>query len=260
MIYASDLDRTLIYSERFLTEEHPTTFETILVDEARLNSYMDKDVLTKLISIVNNPNIRFIPITTRSFNGYSRINIPGITPEYAVTSNGGLVLHNGKVIPEWEEYINKNVDKQELECMLQDVNKLPGINYESKLIDDSFIFSKSNEPEITAQAIKGLLDKYTGYKFFSHRDKIYIMPDAVSKDKALLWLKRYLGENYIVSSGDSQFDMPMLSVADLAVIPEYNSIDDKSKQKLKSFILVDGGVRSPLKTFEIIENILYRGE
>lgn len=55
----------------------------------------------------------FIPVTTRTIEQFQRITLfqNEIIPEYAITSNGGNILHNGKQDVTWNKEIKKNFSR-----------------------------------------------------------------------------------------------------------------------------------------------------
>ena len=57
----------------------------------------------------------FIPVTTRTIEQFQRITLfqNEIIPEYAITSNGGNILHNGKQDVTW----NKEIKRISVECI-----------------------------------------------------------------------------------------------------------------------------------------------
>lgn len=253
MIYASDLDRTLIYSQLFL-DMHPTSAKLELADESKVNSYISKDVAINLQRITKLPGITFIPVTTRSVKEYKRIKIQGLNPEYAITSNGGTILHNGEILPEWKRYTDDNIDRNELDEIRKRFNSLESLsNYEARIIDDVYVFSKSKDRDKTKIELAQLRKEYPHYKFYLDKHKVYAINNHIGKDIALTWLKQYLNEDKIVASGDSSFDVPMLSIADTAIVPSHKSI--KPEEINFSYIEVTGEVLSPLETFRILENV-----
>lgn len=256
MIYASDLDRTLIYSDRFLSTYGWGTDGVKLADKSSIDSYISNKVLDGLETISSMSNIRFIPITTRNLSQYTRVNLGNIQPEYAVTSNGGVILHNGQRVAEWDRYIEQNINKRELEEIVLEFSRIPGISREPTIVDGVFIFTKYTNINSVNGALHKLREKYTSYRFIIEKMKLYAIPEVVRKENALMWLKEKLKDNFMVASGDSEFDMGMLSIADIPVIPKHNTIKEESIDKIKDkVIIVEGLVDSPLKTFEIIYNL-----
>lgn len=91
MIYASDLDRTLIYSLGAIgvPENTPGLIPAEII-EGKTRSYISQQALNQLMDL--NTRIIFIPVTTRTIQQYKRINLfqETVIPDYAVTSNGEI--------------------------------------------------------------------------------------------------------------------------------------------------------------------------
>ncbi|MFB8733068.1 hypothetical protein ACEQPO_01615 [Bacillus sp. SL00103] len=51
----------------------------------------------------------FIPVTTRTTAQYERITFfqQELKPEYAVTTNGGCILHHGKPLEDWQVIVDE---------------------------------------------------------------------------------------------------------------------------------------------------------
>ena len=257
MIYASDLDRTLIYSDRFL-EIHECSEDIHLIDESTVNSYMAKSVFDGLSDVAKLANVRFVPITTRNLSQYLRLKFNGIEREYAITSNGGVILHNGERMTEWDAIVAQTVNMGELEEIRQKFDELPGVTREATIIDGVFVFTKSDSIEEVKSKLDTLREEYKNYNFTVEKQKIYAIPNVVKKENALNWLRDRLGERFIVASGDSEFDVGIMEVADIAVVPKHNSIKEGSIGRLKNPIFVDGFAVSPLQTFNIVRDNQYK--
>ena len=252
MIYASDLDRTLIYSQTFL-DMHPTESKTILVDKSKVNSYMTEEVANLLEEVNNHKKIRFIPVTTRSEAEYKRVQFKGIVPEYAIVASGARILHNGELMQEWEDYLNPQLNIDELKMLVDEFNNLESTNYESKIIDGAYVFSKSGDIAKTKVELNALREKYPQYKFYLDKHKVYAIPNCFGKGITLKWLKQYLDEKFIIASGDTTFDMPMLQEADLAIIPSHKTIKEDELKEL-AYVEIKGGADSPVTTLNIVKH------
>lgn len=254
ILYASDLDRTLIYSGRFL-EEYPTDaqIEVIETKGDKVISYISTDVKEKLKYINTNDNVIFIPVTTRSISEYSRIRLD-FTPEYAIMSNGGTILYKGNKLKEWEEYIKNNINPGEMIDLILDIEELESINYSVKCIDNCYLFFKTDNEELFDKEIITLINKYKDYTFTRQRNKCYAIPKHFSKQIALRWLSNKLNHPFIVASGDSELDLPMLTLAHKAMIPSHGSLVKDGYVLEGTFI--DGGITSPLETIQFIEDKL----
>ena len=54
---------------------------------------------------------------------------------------------------------------------------------------------------------------------FNNGEKIYVLPKSLDKGSAIRRLRKYLGADFMISAGDSEFDVPMLEYADVGLIP-----------------------------------------
>lgn len=255
LIYASDLDRTLIFSERFI-KEYPsdTPYSPVEYKGIEVVSYMDDKVKAELIELAKRPEVEFIPITSRSTEEYNRINL-GFKPEYVVSASGGVILHNGEIDLEYAKYVKKYMDYNEALNILADVEDcLDSVDYSVKMIDNTYLFYKTNDPKRYDDEVLQLMVKYPDWTFTRQNNKCYAIPSHISKQVALRWLWHELGQPKIVASGDSELDLPMLSLADIAVIPKHGTL--VTDRYILDGNIVDGGITSPLKTFEFVRSIL----
>ena len=98
IVFASDLDNTLLYS-RSHKREGDVCVEHI---KGEAHGFMTPLAIERLREV--SQKVRLIPVTTRSVEQYRRIEWPeGTAPEYAVTTNGAVLLHGGEVDAAWRE-------------------------------------------------------------------------------------------------------------------------------------------------------------
>lgn len=253
LIYASDLDRTLIFSKRFL-EEYPTDKSYTLVEtkDGKEISYMDDEVKNKLLKVLSNDSIKFIPITTRSLEEYNRINL-GFIPKYAIICNGGTILENGVPIVDWENYIRDNINPMQLLNISMNLEDEEFITGKPRLVDGKYIFGKTAKPKLFDAKVDSLRVIYPDFEFTRQRNKIYAIPKCFNKAIALRWMQHYLNIGKLVASGDSELDLPMLGIADYAIVPKHGILVEDGF--VESGRIVEGGIRSALETFNIIEDI-----
>lgn len=255
LIYATDLDRTLIFSKRFISENKSNTDKTVV--ERRENgdviSYMSNDVMVQLKEIDNNDSLTIVPVTTRSIKEYNRIELP-IVPKYAILDTGGTILENGEPIKEYEEYIQKNTDMMEmLQCAL-DINEMNSINRDCKLIDNKYIFNKTMNPELFDKEAELIAHEYSSLEFTRHGNKVYVIPKCFNKAIALRWLYHYIKADVIVASGDSELDLPMLAIANYATIPNHGVLIKEGY--VTHGRIIEGGIDSPLETIKLIKDLV----
>lgn len=230
-VFATDLDNTMIYSYKRDIGKNTVLVET---KDGKELSFMTKESYQTLNIIRKELNV--IPVTTRSLEQYNRLifskeNIV----EYALVSNGGVLLKNNKIDMEWYSESLKIVElcKNEMEKGVELLKKDKNIYFEIRKIDGLFIFTKTKNILVTLENLKNnlcleLIDVH------NHGEKIYIFPKALNKGEALKRLKKVLGIKELICSGDSEMDIPMLKAADISIFPE-ELIEHFSVKDLKVF-------------------------
>ena len=252
VLYASDLDRTLIFSNKFI-QEYPTDapYTPVETKDGRVISNMADEVHAKLLHIKDNKNVTFVPVTTRSISEYKRINL-GFTPEYAIMSNGGTILKDGEVMTEWDAYIKSRMNYMQAIDIINDIEEeMQSVNYKVKMIDNCYLFFKTENPELFDTEVLYLMSKYPDWEFTRQVGKCYAIPKHFSKQIALRWLYNKLDKPYIVASGDSELDLPMLTLANKAIIPTHGNL--VKERFVEDGTFADGGITSPLFTMSIVE-------
>jgi hydroxymethylpyrimidine pyrophosphatase-like HAD family hydrolase len=231
MIYASDLDRTLIYSLNAIgvPGDAPGLVPAEVID-GRTVSYISQQALDMLKELA--AKIVFMPVTTRTIAQYRRINLfqETIIPDYAVTSNGGNILVNGVVDQEWRAAVGRLVERgsvpaEEAGRIVRSVVRAEWITSE-RYCDElfyTFVVHRDSLPldEITrmAERLDGL-----GWKVSLQGRKLYIVPEAVNKSDAILHVRRTVRSEPMVASGDSLLDKSLLAAADYAIAPCHGEI------------------------------------
>ena len=110
MFFASDLDRTLIYSDKFL-EEANSLYDLVEVYEGKNISYMSTKAMLLLREL--HAKMPIVPITTRNRMQYERIRVfqEVIQPELYVVNNGGTIIYKGKEDEVWQQHIKTEIEK-----------------------------------------------------------------------------------------------------------------------------------------------------
>ena len=86
--------------------------------------------------------------------------------------------------------------------------------------------------------------------------KLYIIPKDISKENALLYLKKYLNEDKLVVSGDGKLDIGFLSVGDICIIPDGSEVLGYLPHKSFAYKSVPKGLNGTTDLFDIIEKNL----
>ena len=255
VIYASDLDRTLIFSERFILE-NPTDkpFHAVeFGEDGEPISYIADDVEDKLEKIINSNNALFVPVTSRSTEEFNRIKFKK-KPEYAIIANGGLILHNGEPIEEYSNFIESRLDIMSVLLISLEVKEhIHSVKYEPKFVDNRYVFFKTVNPEHFDVESEYLTSKFKEWELTRQKNKCYMVPKYFSKGIALQWLSSKLGNPIIVASGDSKLDYSMLDVADWKVVPMHSDI--AKEDVIKACTFAEGGIISPIKAIDIVSSL-----
>ncbi len=225
LIFAADLDNTLIYSRK----KAPKKSRCVEWKEGRELSYMSENSYQRLQKINETKEIYIVPITTRSLEQYQRIRLLEKGPELAVVSNGGILLIDGKVEESWKKESMEMIleSRDELEKAKAYLEKDENRNFELRNIDDMFLFTKSQNTTDTISGLEKILN-LSMVSVMENYNKIYVIPRILDKGLAIRRLRKYLQEKYlqksqtftILAAGDSNFDIPMLQEAEYAVALE----------------------------------------
>ena len=210
----SDLDGTLIFSA---AKKRPGDIVCEYKDGAEISCITPRQA--ELL-----PGLDIIPVTTRSIEQYRRINFPsGFSPEYSLTDNGGTLLINGIPDQEWTAHTMRLVQESsaELERCRTVLERDISRNFEIRMVDGMFLFTKSATPELTLERLRKVAGKS---QCFATGAKVYVLPAGLCKGAAIKRLAERIALHRsfsrTVCAGDSAMDIPMLNSADTAVFPE----------------------------------------
>ncbi|MCL6604103.1 MAG: hydrolase [Paenibacillus sp.] len=239
MIYASDLDRTLIYSRSALgvPEDSPGLVPAEIINGTTV-SYISKIALSQLISLAG--HIVFMPVTTRTVEQYKRINLfqETVIPKYAVTSNGGNILIEGKVDMDWRTFIGRQVElhsapAEDIRFIVRSALRDEWVLSESYC--DGLFFSFLVVRDLIPQdVVSRLTDElyHLGWRVSLQGRKLYAVPEAVSKIAAVEHVRRSVQSEPMAASGDSLLDKCLLDASDYAIAACHGEIFAEHQQGL----------------------------
>lgn len=268
MIFASDLDRTLIYTKKLIGDSD----KDIVLAERYLGkdlSFMKRGALEKLLSIKK--KILFIPVTTRTIEQYNRIFLMSeqIKPDYAIVSNGGNILVNGEVDRQWKKIIKDKVDKIISYKIVEKrfLESFKDNSWIDKMVfrDNLFYsvhFQDKNLIRIQElEEFKAWVEK-KGWHISIQGKKLYIVPNCVNKWDAVLYIKEKEKKSRIVSSGDSFLDYPILINSDYSICAYHGELKDLiESKKLKQkhiYVTKSSGISASEEITEIVSNMICR--
>lgn len=214
----SDLDNTLVYSHR----RRPPDSVVIEYLRGKPQSYITRTTLSFLCQSQANGSLRLVPITSRSVEQYSSMELGlHMRLPQALVCNGGVLLINGRIDTEWLRESRRLAApaQRELHNIERKFNSDYGGYTAIKLrnIDNLFLYLKL--PDMTySQTLKRV--RFNELDVQLSGNKAYFIPKALSKGKAVeRYCLRHSIKEYI-ASGDSIIDYSMFNNAALAFAPE----------------------------------------
>lgn len=228
-LFTSDLDRTLIFSERTIAKPE---VERICIEQldGQNISYVTRSIHGRLTKI--NEAMQFVPVTTRSRAQFERIQLfqQDIVPDIAVVANGGIILRDGEVDLVWAAHIEQLM--QHLRLPLGEVQKHfyeeLGAPYflRHQRVDGLFFVYIVDLEQLDEQALIVLRERLAeqGWDSYLHGRKFYIVPNRMTKGAAVQYLKEQGAYTIHYAAGDSLMDVSMMYLADRSFAPLHGEI------------------------------------
>ncbi|EKN69509.1 hypothetical protein BABA_08781 [Neobacillus bataviensis LMG 21833] len=231
MIFASDLDRTLMYSKRAIEElGEPKEYilKPVEQKDGKWVGYMTEAAYSALKEL--SLHSLFVPVTTRTTAQFNRFVIfaEEIPIQYAITSNGANILYQGVPMEEWSNHIHSqlrsdSVSQAELLFILQ--REGFHLDGEKKQAENLFFYYILNcRPAASEkELLHGLAVKY-GWRISLQGRKLYFIPKAISKGSALEYICNREGAKAIAGAGDSILDWDFLVNCQHRFIPNHGEL------------------------------------
>lgn len=229
MIFASDLDQTILYGKRFLTES-TQPFRVVEVLEGAPISHMSIRAIHLLQEV--HEKLLFVPVTTRTIEQYQRITIfqEEIKPRYAITSNGGNVILDGRVDEQWSRQVQSRIVNEcgafaEILARFAEISN-PAWVLKEKTAEDLFFYSIIDREQMPVEVLDDF-ERWVNQQNWSmsiQGRKLYLVPQAVNKRDAVLYVSELEHDEQIIAAGDSLLDMPLLDCANLALVPPHGEL------------------------------------
>ena len=207
ILFACDLDNTLIHSYKKRRADENICVE---IYEGREQSFISPRALDLLKKI--SEKVLFIPVTTRSIAQYKRIFwTEDFSPRFAVVANGAYFLDGDNQ----ENFLREAVAPYEDELKNQLAAADKNIFSIARIVDESFLFLKCRD-DFDAEN----LSFETNLTVQHFGKKIYLFPPSLNKGEALKQLIKKFSPYKVFCAGDSDIDLPMLELADVAFAPK----------------------------------------
>ena len=217
-ILAYDLDNTLIYSRRRLSEiNNPVCVEHLNGQE---QSYMSQRSVHLLQKIVERWEL--IPVTTRSLEQYRRLEFPPtIRPKTALAANGAILLIDDRVDETWRQQSERLADlcRAELQNAAEILAADPRVDLPPRMVDDMYLFLRALSDD-AALDVADRLRRLTALPVGISGRKVYAFPRGLDKGAALLRLKQRFSVGKVFAAGDApSTDLSLLKESDAAFVP-----------------------------------------
>ncbi|SFG14076.1 hypothetical protein SAMN05660649_00842 [Desulfotomaculum arcticum] len=227
MIFASDLDRTLIYSDKFTRN---FSGQVVAVETGKYSSYMTKTAAALLKSIAG--KAFFVPCTTRTIEQYLRIGFfqSEVVPKYAIVSNGANLLVDGAVDITYHNDVLQTLQRECLagQDILTEFSRLEAGEWAQPMRNADGVFyycliDRSKTPLTELAAFSNWARDQKWVVSIQGR-KLYLTPEVINKWVALRKVSELTGDDYVVACGDSLLDLPLIRGADLALSPAHGEL------------------------------------
>lgn len=210
-----DLDNTIVYSHRRTLNTAKSVAEML---NGATQSYMTEKTFEFLSGC---RNISFIPVTTRTFSQYKRLQstMESLNCEYALILNGAVLLKNGAIDKEWlaesKELVKGSNDEIEKAAELIKSTEKMILRY----CDEFLVYAGSSNPEESAKHLERIIDISKVHVLFDSR-KVYCIPTLLDKGYAVKRLVKRLMPELTIAVGDSENDVPMLESVEIPIVPQ----------------------------------------
>ncbi|MGG3470194.1 hypothetical protein ABES02_22250 [Neobacillus pocheonensis] len=242
MIFASDLDRTLVYSKRALEElgiPKGTLLKPVEKKDGSWVSYMTESSFFTLKELSRHS--LFVPVTTRTTEQFNRFTIfaEDIPLKYAITTNGANILYHGEPLKEWADTILQalEMDSAAPEELLAKLQR-EGFRFDGQLkqVENLFFYFILNSlpDSFEKSELSDWVAKY-GWRISLQGRKLYFMPYAISKGTALDYICQREGMVAIAGAGDSYLDLDFLELCQNRFIPKHGELARVSMKSVFTF-------------------------
>lgn len=230
-LVAVDLDRTLIYSAAALGLSPDAPAPRLMVAEVyegRPISFVTTAALASLERLRSAGE--FVPCTTRTVAQYRRVQIGEAA--FAVASNGGRILVEGRECPDWTHAITRSLAERgaPLAEVAEYLAKVadPLWTRSNRVAEELFCYLVVDRDELPPAFVADLTGWAAdlGWGVSLQGRKLYVVPQALTKPAAVAEIARRTGAGPLYAAGDALLDAPLLEAAAFAVRPAHGELHD----------------------------------
>lgn len=228
-LYATDLDRTLIFSARAAGGARDlVTVERL---DGRDLSFMSRHQLDLLARLRRRCLV--VPVTTRTLAQYGRVHLATEPPPWAVAANGGVLVRAGRRDAGWDRRVRALLDER---CAaLPDVSRwLAGsagdVIDRVRVADGLFLYALVDRARLAGAAgwVDGLAAglEQRGWRLSVQGRKLYAVPGPLRKSAAVREVAGRAGATRVIAAGDSLLDRDLLDDAEVSMRPAHGELHE----------------------------------
>jgi hypothetical protein len=228
-LFASDLDRTLIYSKgaRALADDQGAEQVCVEIHDGKQASWMTGTCASTIERLSRLGEV--VPVTTRINEQYRRVRLPGPAPLYAITTNGAEILINGKADRRWARQVQASLaDGYSLDEVWEQASHVCHPEFTEKLRNADGLFCYAViRPKLLPS---GFLEDVTGWaaergwRTSLQGRKLYWVPETLTKAAAVREVAGRMEADLVLAAGDSLLDVDLLLSADRAIHPRHGEL------------------------------------
>lgn len=232
ILFASDLDQTLIYSRRSMGPEvREKDLREVERFEGKPQSFMTEKSQQTLWELSD--SAFFLPVTTRTQAQYERVTgifKEGETPQFAIISNGAVILENGEPIQGWSEQMRAQCisDKTVVEELMPKIAEHFSEDWVLRVrqADGWFVYLIIDRERFPAEKLDEYIQIFhaIGWDLSLQGRKLYFMPVSITKAGAMEYVKQRINADFVAAAGDSLLDHCLLESADLGFLAAHGEV------------------------------------
>jgi len=231
LLVATDLDRTMIYSKRARTlgaDDDPSV--CVEIHDGKAASYMTVAAAEQFAALADTATV--VPVTTRIIEQYRRVQLPGRPPQYAITTNGGVLLVDGEPDRAWTRHVQRQlVGTFPLDDVWDQAGHICHPEFTEKIRNASGLFvyavvRPSRLPSGFVVDVAGWAAE-RGWRTSLEGRKLYWVPEQLTKSAAVVEVAARAGCDVIVAAGDSLLDVDLLLSADRGIHPRHGELHEQ---------------------------------
>jgi hypothetical protein len=229
-LFASDLDRTLIYSKGALARaagHDASRLVCVETHDGKQSSWMTRETADTLGGLHENGLL--VPVTTRIDEQYRRVRLIGPMPRFAITTNGGEILIDGVADKAWSRQVSGTLKQAyPLEAVWEQASHVCHPDFTAKLrnADGRFCYAVIKPKHLPASFVEDVSGwaAERGWRISLQGRKLYWVPETLTKSAAVAEVARRVGATVVLAAGDSLLDTDMLLAADRGIHPRHGEL------------------------------------